>query len=165
MAESLTGGCQCGRIRYAVQIEGNDAYLCHCRMCQRATGGVSIALKSVKQANLLWATEPDWYQSSAIARRPFCSKCGTPLGFQYLESENCDLTVGSFDDPSAFYPTTQFGLESRHPAWSHTADLPGTRCDEYEPLVKKWADAGVEPEQRGGFGILPPPQNPLTLSE
>jgi hypothetical protein len=142
MTTLMTGGCQCGRVRYAAEVENDDAYLCHCRMCQRATGGVSIAFKNVKQADLTWTSEPDWYHSSPIARRPFCSACGTPLGFQYLESENCDLTIGSFDDPSAFHPTTQFGMESRHAAWSNTADLPGIRCDEYDPLVKKWATVG-----------------------
>lgn len=39
--ETMTGGCQCGRIRYRVRVADPDAYLCHCRMCQRATGGVS----------------------------------------------------------------------------------------------------------------------------
>jgi len=45
MSERMTGGCQCGRVRYTVQIEDDAAYLCHCRMCQRATGGVAAALK------------------------------------------------------------------------------------------------------------------------
>ncbi|MET3825984.1 hypothetical protein ABIC16_001677 [Sphingomonas sp. PvP055] len=67
MTETVTGGCQCGRIRYSVEIENNDAYLCHCRMCQRATGGVSIAFKSVKIANVTWEREPDRFQSSPIA--------------------------------------------------------------------------------------------------
>ena len=52
MTETMTGGCQCGRIRYAVEVYDDEAYLCHCRMCQRATGGVSIAFKSVKQAKV-----------------------------------------------------------------------------------------------------------------
>ncbi len=144
MSMTLSGGRQCGRVRYCVRLEDHEAYLCHCRMCPRATGGVSIAFKSVKQADLNWETPPDWYQSSAIARRPFCSACGTPLGFQYFESENCDLTIGSFDDPSAFHPVTQFGMESRYVAWSDTKNLPGMRCDEYGALVKKWSDADTK---------------------
>lgn len=142
MSEMLhAGGCQCGRIRYTAEIDNFDAYLCHCRMCQRATGGVSIAFVNVPKASRRWESEPDWYQSSPIARRPFCARCGTPLGFEYLDGPNCDLTVGSFDDPAPFVPKSQFGVESRHPAWSNTADLPGTRCDEYAPLIKRWADA------------------------
>ena len=69
--ETVTGGCQCGRVRYEVGIDDDDAYLCHCRMCQRATGGVSIAFKNVKKTNVRWlGSEPDWYRSSPIARRP-----------------------------------------------------------------------------------------------
>ena len=144
MAGTMTGGCQCGRVRYTAEVADDDAYLCHCRMCQRATGGVSIAFKNVKRAEVRWGREPDRYQSSAIAWRGFCSACGTPLTFEYLEgSENIDLTVGSFDDPSAFRPTTQFGIESRHDAWLDTRDLPGQRSDEYQPLVEKWQKAGA----------------------
>ena len=83
MAEKMTGGCACGRVRYSVCVENDDAYLCHCRMCQRATGGVSIAFKNVKKANVAWEHEPDWYASSPIARRPYCRDCGTPLGFAF----------------------------------------------------------------------------------
>ena len=144
MSEVLSGGCQCGRIRYTVEIEDFDAYLCHCRMCQRATGGVSIAFKNVPKARRQWGSEPEWYQSSPIAKRPFCSACGTPLGFEFLEGENCDLTVGSFDDASSFRPVSQFGIESRHDAWSNTRDLPGNRCDEHAGLVERWAKVGLE---------------------
>lgn len=139
---SMQGGCQCGRIRYEAEIDADDAYLCHCRMCQRATGGVSIAFKNVPQAKVRWLNrEPDWYRSSPIARRPFCSQCGTPLGFAFLEGPNMDLTVGSFDEPGRFRPTHHFGAESLHEAWLDTRDLPRTRTDEHQPLVDKWVQA------------------------
>ncbi|MBO9519067.1 MAG: GFA family protein [Porphyrobacter sp.] len=143
----LTGGCQCGRVRFKAKIDSDEAYLCHCRMCQRATGGVSIAFKNVAQADIAWEYEPDWYASSPMARRPFCRECGTPLGFAYNESEKMDLTVGSFDDPSHFYPTSNFGVESKHAAWEDTSHLPSTKVTEYAPAVKRWADAGLEVPQ------------------
>ena len=52
MTRTMTGGCQCGRVRYTVEVTDDTAYLCHCRMCQRATGGVSIAFKDVEKAAL-----------------------------------------------------------------------------------------------------------------
>lgn len=141
---TMTGGCQCGRVRYAAEVEGDDAYLCHCRMCQRATGGVSIAFKNVKRAAVSWDREPDRFASSPIARRGFCAACGTPLTFEYVEgSENIDLTVGSFDDPSGFRPTTSFGGESIHEAWLDVRGLPRQRSDEYQPLVARWQKAGA----------------------
>jgi hypothetical protein len=141
---AMIGGCQCGRIRYTAEVTSNEAYLCHCRMCQRATGGVSIAFVNLPKATRTWEVEPDWYQSSPIARRPFCAACGTPLGFEFLDGENCDLTVGSFDDAACFVPNSQFGIESRHDAWSDTLGLPGQRCDEHVALVERWAKAGME---------------------
>lgn len=147
MSEAIlkTGGCQCGRVRYSVKVVPSEAYLCHCRMCQRATGGVSIAFVNAKRADCEWNGEPDWYRSSPIALRPFCSHCGTPLGFQFDdEGEWMDLTVGSFDDPGDFRPKHHFGTESLHEAWLDTSDLPRRRADEYDVLVKKWQDAASE---------------------
>jgi hypothetical protein len=66
----MTGGCACGKVRYRVGIDADDAYLCHCRMCQRASGSVSIAFKNVRKDCLHWQGETDLYQSSPIAQRP-----------------------------------------------------------------------------------------------
>ena len=141
MSEEVTGGCACGRIRYTLRIDDDEAYLCHCRMCQRATGGVSIAFKNVKKADVSWEREPDWYKSSPIAQRPYCRECGTSLGFAFPDSENMDVTVGSLDDPSRYRPKHHFGAESLHRAWINTEGLPEYRTDEYEPLVERWVNA------------------------
>src|SRR4028119_2522066 len=97
MADEMTGGCACGRIRFTAKVADDDAYLCHCRMCQRSTGSISIAFKTLKQADVAWEREPDWYASSPIAKRPYCRECGTSLGFAYPDSENMDLTVAAFE--------------------------------------------------------------------
>jgi hypothetical protein len=141
MPEAMTGGCACGRVRFTATIDSDDAYLCHCRMCQRATGSISIAFRSMKKADVAWETEPDWYASSPIAQRPFCRECGTSLGFAFPDSEKMDLTVASFDDPSRFRPKHHFGVESLHRAWINTEGLPEYRTDEHQPLVDKWIKA------------------------
>lgn len=147
MSVEMTGGCQCGRVRYRVQIHNDEAYLCHCRMCQRATGGVSIAFKNVLKAELSWDGEPDIYASSPIAERGFCSACGTPLTFAFPDSEKMDLTVGSFDEPGRFVPQHHFGVESIHEAWVDGSALPRYRCDDYEALNERWIKAtGAVPE-------------------
>jgi hypothetical protein len=137
----MTGGCACGAVRFEAEIDGDDAYLCHCRMCQRATGSLSIAFKNIPQAKLRWLSGPDWYDSSPIARRPYCGKCGTSLGFQFKEGPNMDVTVAAFDDPSRFKPTSHFGAESVHEAWLDTSGLPRKRTEEHKPLVEKWVKA------------------------
>ncbi len=137
----MAGGCACGRIRYRATIENDDAYLCHCRMCQRATGGVSVAFKGVRKADVSWQAEPDWYVSSPIARRPYCRDCGTSLGFAFPDSDHMDLTIGSFDDPSRFRPAHHFGAESLHRAWLNTEGLPEYRTEDHKPVVDRWMTA------------------------
>ena len=154
MAEpvEMTGGCACGRVRFTASVKPDEAYLCHCRMCQRTTGSVSIAFVNVKLDAVAWDGEPDWYDSSPIARRPFCGKCGTSLGFAFKEgSDKMDLTVAAFDDPSRFSPKHHFGAESIHRAWLNTEGLPEYRTEEYKPLVDRWiAAVGRMPGQDEG---------------
>lgn len=144
MSIEKTGGCQCGRVRYRARLKNEEGYLCHCRMCQRATGGVSIAFVNVSKADLHWESEPDWYHSSPIARRPFCRDCGTPLGFQFLDGPNADLTVGSLDAPEEIKPTSHFGAESLHESWVDTSALPRSRCADNPALVERWEKAGFK---------------------
>ncbi|AOR75622.1 GFA family protein [Novosphingobium resinovorum] len=147
MTRAMTGGCQCGRIRYRAEVEPDKAYLCHCRMCQRATGGVSIAFVNAPQSAVRWETEPDWYASSPIAHRPFCSQCGTPLGFAFLDGDNIDLTVGSFDDPAPFRPSQNYATESMLTAWTDVRHLPGMTSAENAGVMDRWKAAGLEPPE------------------
>ncbi|MBI0475123.1 GFA family protein [Sphingomonas sp. MA1305] len=141
-ATIMAGGCQCGRIRYALIVRDDEAYLCHCRMCQRATGGVAAALKAVAAGDLRWAgAEPDRYRSSPFARRGFCAACGTPLTYEPDDGEGLDVTVGSLDDPSRFRPVAHAGVESWHTAWLDTRDLPTQRTDQNSRITNKWIDS------------------------
>ncbi len=148
MVETMTGGCMCGKVRYAAFVADDDAYLCHCRMCQRASGNVSLAMKGFARADVSWESEPDYFTSSPIARRGYCADCGTSLTFEYLDGDKMDLMLGSFDDPSRFRPTSHFGAESMHRAWNDTRSLPETRSEDYQPLVNRWKNASGDRPDR-----------------
>ncbi|KTT70857.1 aldehyde-activating protein [Sphingomonas endophytica] len=141
MARAMTGGCQCGSVRYSVEVADADAMFCHCRMCQRATGGVFAALKQVPRAAVTWITrEPDRFRSSEIALRGFCARCGTPLTYEGIGDDSLDLTVGSFDDPGSLHPVIVVGVESRLAAWHGARDLPEKRTAEIPAVVRKWIE-------------------------
>lgn len=132
-APVLSGGCQCGAVRYALYAEP-DASICHCRMCQRATGGLFLASAGVPLAQFAWTRgQPAVFRSSSIAERGYCRDCGTPLFFRYLAKDKIDVTIGSLDDPAAAKPGSQVGVESRVPWWRELFDLPGRTTAEDPP--------------------------------
>lgn len=148
VAGEMGGGCQCGRIRYRADISVHEAYLCHCKMCRRATGGASTAFVNVPTDAVTWESEPDWYRSSPIAERPFCRACGTPLGFRFVGGgSNIDLTLGSLDDPGRFVPVHNYAVESALAAWQDTSHLPAIRSEENQKVIDMWmAATGSVPE-------------------
>lgn len=49
---TITGGCQCGAVRYAIDGPLNNPHICHCRMCQKAFGNYFAALVGTLRENL-----------------------------------------------------------------------------------------------------------------
>lgn len=113
----LTGGCQCGAVRYRLASAPSRANVCHCRMCQKAGGGPFMAFAAVKLADLTWTRgAPKSFDSSAVAERGFCAECGTPLSYRAFEGDWISVTIASLDDPAATTPTAQFAAEAKY-AW------------------------------------------------
>jgi len=124
MSHPLTGGCQCGAVRFRAGGQIGRASICHCRMCQKAFAGPFAALVTVSAADLVWTRgAPAHFQSSDQVRRGFCAACGTPLTYDY-SPVGIDLAVFAFDDPSAVQPVVQLATEARALWIDHVADLP-----------------------------------------
>jgi hypothetical protein len=114
----ITGGCQCGAVRYAMHVSVVEKpHVCHCRMCQRATGGLFAALAGCPKDRLEWTRgEPALFASSSLATRGFCRDCGTPLTFAYNQKQaRIYVTIGSLDDPARTPIERQYGAESKLP--------------------------------------------------
>ena len=112
----LTGGCQCGAVRYRLAKPPSRANVCHCRMCQKASGAPFMAFAAVKHSELEWTRgAPKTFASSAVAERGFCAECGTQLSYRAFEGEWVSVTIASLDDPSAVAPTAQFVVEAKYP--------------------------------------------------
>ncbi len=137
----LHGGCLCGAVRYEATPDHRDGYYCHCRMCQLAFGNTRAAYVNLRKAEVRWLSPPAYYASSKIARRGFCATCGTPLSFEFLDSDRMDLSAGSLDDPGLLKPTEHFAVESRVDSWFHDDGLPQSRIDDNARIQQRWRDA------------------------
>ena len=66
----LTGGCQCGAIRFAVTAPPVKVSICHCRMCQKASGAPFASFADIDKREFAWTRgKPAAFKSSSIAER------------------------------------------------------------------------------------------------
>jgi hypothetical protein len=138
----LTGGCLCGRVRYTARPDQAEGYYCHCRMCQLAFGNTRAAFINLRKDQVTWtASAPTYYVSSKIARRGFCGHCGTPLSFEFNDSPNMDLSIGSLDHPEVIKPVSHCSVETRIASWHAEDGLPGERLDEMQQITNRWRAA------------------------
>ena len=109
MAANQQGGCLCGHLRYEVSAEPVRVTFCHCKYCQRATGGAYLVEPIFKKSDfkIIKGKARTYSQPSAGSGKRvtanFCENCGTKL---YLDLERFPEIVGvyggTFDDTNWF---------------------------------------------------------------
>lgn len=121
MSQALTGGCACGAIRYACDAPPMFMWVCHCRDCQRATGGGgAVNVVFAKSAVRFTRGEPKYAErtgeSGHHTYRGFCPDCGSPLAAKAeLIPHIQGLSAASFDDPAQFRLVAHIWTDSLQP--------------------------------------------------
>ncbi len=106
MSTQLTGGCACGAVRYECNKAPTLMWVCHCRECQRSTGGGgAVNVVFTKDDVTFTRGAPKYYESTGTSgettRRGFCPECGSPLAAQAdLFPQVQGISAASFDDPA-----------------------------------------------------------------
>jgi len=127
----MTGGCQCGAVRYALLEQPDNPHICHCRMCQKAFGSFFAPFAGVPLSKFeLTRGELAIFMSSAQTERGFCRECGTPLTIHDVDSKNTAISLGSLDEPEKIAPQKQYGIEGRLSWFSTLPGLPGEKTTE-----------------------------------
>lgn len=96
-----SGRCLCGAVTYTVSNADEHFHVCHCGMCRRWSGS---PLMVVRAEGVEFSGTENFvrFKSSDWAERGFCAKCGSNLGYFLLPANQSFITLGSFDDSSAF---------------------------------------------------------------
>ncbi len=129
MANPFTGGCACGAIRYESSMGPLMAGTCHCRDCQRASGGSDAPTLFIPKAALKVSGDIKYYEvtgdSGGSVSRGFCAQCGSPLfGKPSMMPDVVGIRAGSLDNPSLFQPSMDVYTSSAQP-WDYmNPDLP-----------------------------------------
>ena len=133
--DKITGGCMCGSIRYEASAQPFWSGYCHCRTCQRATGGPFGLFVDFRRDELKFSKgKPKIYHSTPWGERGFCANCGSPISMGYrgehMSKERLEcigIYVGSLDEPEIAHPTEHQAVETQLP-WLVVDDgLPRSR--------------------------------------
>ncbi len=96
--EAATGGCLCGAVRFSIRGSLRSVTVCHCAMCRRACTSVGAYTACAPDAITISGSKLRWYRSSPVARRGFCSKCGSQLFWEPASGDHISVSLGSLDE-------------------------------------------------------------------
>jgi len=138
MTVPFSGGCACGTIRYECSAPPIVASNCHCRDCQRSSGGpyssfvvVPKDAFRVVQGTARFHASPS--EAGGQTRRGFCPDCGAPIyGLPDAAPQIVAIRAASLDDPSWFSPQVDVWTSDAHPWDQMNAALP--KFEKYPPM-------------------------------
>jgi len=97
----FTGGCLCGAVRYSIDGPLRDVVYCHCGQCRKTSGHfVAATACDTERLKILEDAGLAWYESSAIATRGFCSRCGSSLFWKPAHGKYMAVMAGALDTPT-----------------------------------------------------------------
>ena len=128
----LEGGCHCEAIRYRIKAAPLMIYNCHCKNCQRISGGafstnVTVAPDALEIASGN-AAELGWNSDSGARRFAwFCESCHSRIAHGWHEGGPPILNVraGTLDDTSWVRPVLDIWKTSAQPWVQFPYDRPG----------------------------------------
>jgi len=112
-----SGSCLCGSVKYQLDGDFHNFFLCHCSYCQKDTGSAHAANLFSKDAQLTWLKGQDkvtFYNLPETRHgRSFCSICGSPVPTSLGDGKLVMVPAGSMDTPVTIKPTAHLFIASK----------------------------------------------------
>lgn len=141
----LTGGCQCGRIRYRLSAKPLVFYLCHCKECQRQTSSAFGESLRFSRDALEVDGELAVFRRTSDAGNAregwFCPDCGVRIWHGTQGSGEINIKAGTLDDTSWLAPAGHIWTRSRQSFVTiaeHELAYDGQPDDDYQALRDRW---------------------------
>ena len=145
----MTGGCQCGAVRYTLNIARPVVYACHCRECQRQSGSAFALSLPARRADLaLTGTLGRWARASDSGGRSvasFCVVCGTRIHHASSDaSEWLTVKAGTLDDATGLVARGHLWTRSKQPWVKLDREVPA--FDTQPADLAAWRQGLIEAE-------------------
>ena len=127
--DAITGGCQCGAVRYSLSAPPEAVFVCHCRDCQKQSSSAFglVAVVPEETFSLTRGTVRTFEGKAASGRaktQAFCPDCGSRV-FHRIEWRPGKLSVrgGTLDAPEALEPKVHLWTSHKLPWVTIPADV------------------------------------------
>lgn len=111
---AFEGGCLCGQVRWRATAEPANVRMCHCRLCQKATGGPFFARAIFLDDDIEWSGEVTCWPSSPRIDRLSCVRCGTPMFARPKDvPARLGVSLATLDDRNAIAPTMHIWVSEK----------------------------------------------------
>lgn len=128
MSERTTGSCLCGAVRFEIEGQFEQFFLCHCSHCRKDTGSAHAANLFSSTAQLRWLGGRDQVSHFNLAptrhSRSFCAACGSALPFQDAAGGLLTVPAGSLDGDVGMRPQAHIFVSSKADWDDRLAELP-----------------------------------------
>lgn len=148
MTDMLEGGCACGAVRYRLSSSPMFVNCCHCRDCQRQSGG-AFAINAIIETDriTLLADAPEPVAMPTQSGGPHdvyrCRACQTALWSDYGRRPALRFVrVSTLDDPAALAPDAHIYTRSKLPWINLPEDVPA--FDVFYDMQALWPAANLE---------------------
>lgn len=130
-SDTLAGGCTCGYVRYEMAGPPLIVHGCHCRWCQRQSGG-AFAINALIEEDRVTLTQGEVNEitvgtpSGAGQRIARCPKCQVAVWSYYLKAgaKIRFVKVGTLDDPDRHPPDVHIYTEDKQPWFTLPEGVP-----------------------------------------
>ena len=117
MGEIHSGSCLCGQVRFEIDGDFEQFFLCHCDYCRKDTGSAHAANLFSSNAHLKWIAGRDRLTTFNLPgtrhTKSFCSICGSALPRQQDDGALLAVPAGSLDSPLQIRPHAHIFVSSR----------------------------------------------------
>ncbi len=107
----LTGGCNCGAVRFEVTAPIPIVSYCHCKRCQRRSGAAASANAHPAEGTFritAGAEELRVWKPERGGEKWFCGVCGSQLfGRNPAHADPIGIRMGSFDGDPGIRPSVR----------------------------------------------------------
>ena len=143
----INGGCACGKISFQCNALPALMFQCHCRDCQRATGGlyapnVWFYVEDIEIRGELQSYTVD-SDAGNVVDHDFCGECGSPIGNRTSDHpEMRGFRAATFNDMDWLRPAANIYMRNS-PSWEYTnPDLPAVDGQPSEEFISGVIDRG-----------------------